>query len=467
MLSRIKAGTSGFRGLTMKEITPSHALALGQLYGEYLREKFGAMPRLAVGHDQRYGASELARAAIVGILSAGGHVLPLGCVSTGVFSTFMTETAGMHGAILITGSHMPWERIGIILMNADGSYCDTDITDEIERRLVGFIGVPSGELTALVSGRISHIPTHVSAGFYVDQMRALLNAGAGFPMSGRKVLIDPGNGTAGEVARHFLEILGCDVHVVNFDPKPIPDRPSECRPESCEEAMRLTREWGCDVGFAFDGDADRVLVITEEGMPIPMDVVNAIMARAALRKGDVCVTPVDSSGLMDVVCREIGATLVRCRIGQPATGTATKKHDAAFACEATGKLAWPNLFPWYDGVFAAAQMLKLMVESRRRMSELSDGLPTFHKMERGLPLPAERKVQVVERVFGNVRGLFAAGATMDTLDGLRFTFPDDSWLLLRPSGTEPKFRWYADSTSEERTKRLMNDAERLIVEAIG
>ncbi len=489
MLQRIRAGTSGFRGATSSEITIMHALAIGERYGALLRERLGRHPRVTVGHDQRFGAEALAHAVAAGFMTAGADVAMLGCVPTGVFCIC---SIGYDGGVLVTGSHMSPDRIGIIPMNADGTYATAEVTDPIEATIVEY---PERRWTVSwneVGGRTSTVTAPMLDGSYLQRtlwedpagLRATEVAQKGAPPSRTacasrfdldalyrrkfRVLIDPGNGTAGRFAQLLFEAIGCEVEGIHLSPKPVPDRPSECRASSCTAAIERMRSGNFDLGACFDGDADRVLLLTHEGAPLSEDLVGAIFAKAVLRPGDVCVTPINSGNLIEVVCRELGATIRYCRIGQPDTGRAVKEYGGAYMYEASAKYGFPREFLWYDAIYAVAKMLDHMARTGKSLAELAAELPTFHRVDRNIPLDGTSRDAVVIRALAAARETFAGGARrVDDLDGLRFTYPDDAWVLLRPSGTEPLARVYADAPSRDRAESLAAAGERIFRDAMA
>ncbi|MDO8599601.1 MAG: hypothetical protein Q7S02_05840 [bacterium] len=466
MLTRITAGTSGFRGRTNTEITPAHALAIGERYGAMLRHRLSRAPKVTVGHDQRFGAQMLAEAVAAGFMASGAKVVMLGCVPTGVYCV---GSMGFDGGVLVTGSHMPPDRIGIIPMNADGSYATSEVTDPLTDAVVGYpeerSTVPWGHL-----GKLVRAPDEKLVERYLDVARSRLGIRRA-PKRGTstlRVLIDPGNGTAGDTAVRFLRVLGYDVKAIHLDPKPVPDRPSECRASSCTRAIDMMRAGEFDLGACFDGDADRVLFIAHDGTPLPEDLIGGIFAKAVLHRGDVCVTPINSGNLIEVVCRGSGATVQYCRIGQPDTGRAIKEFGAAYAYEASAKYGFPREFLWYDAIYAVAKMLGIMERRGKSLAELADELPTFHRVDRNIPLDAARRDEVVARALSTARDVFGGLALrVDDIDGLRFTFDDDSWVLLRPSGTEPLARVYADAPNHERAESLAAEGERIFHEAMA
>lgn len=471
MLTTLQAGTSGYRGVYGEEITEAHARAIGYEHGAILmRRHVGEDVRVTVGHDQRAGAASLARAVADGLLNAGvSEVIFLGQVSTGVFSVATAITYQVHGGILVTGSHMPPERVGIIPINGDASYCMTEVTDRISAFMSTFpdeVEVPT--LGALLRQReFTLVKGNESQRGYLEALLAHLNRRAVRARQFR-ILVDAGNGTTGQVAEALFETLGVETSMLFAQPQAKPDRPSECRPESCKAAIRLMKEAVHDMGICLDGDGDRVMFIDEDGNVVPNDVIAAIFAKHILTKGDVVVTPVDASGLIEAVAAEAGVRVEYCKIGQPDTGRAIREFGAAFAYEACAKFAMMANFSWYDGVFMAAKMLEIMVTRGMRLSQLVAELPVFFKIDQSIPLPAAIKDVVVAAVYARAREVFADdGAAVLDIDGLRFTFDDETWVLLRPSGTEPMARVYADSRSERSAREVLETALAIFTEQIA
>ncbi|MDO8617794.1 MAG: hypothetical protein Q7N87_02830 [Candidatus Uhrbacteria bacterium] len=446
--------TSGVRGVTNVEITPELALRIANLYGGWVRhERKIASPCVAVGHDQRHGARMLAEAAMAGLTSAGIRVYDFGQVSTGVLSVSLTQ---MHldGAILVTGSHMPPERIGIIPLLADARYAPPSVTDPLEAALADFprwkIAVRPSELHPVI-----HVSKKASADRYLAYLLARLDVEL-IRSRHFRVLLDCGNGTTGETARALFRELGCEVAGLNMQPDPKPRRDSECRPESCEEAIERTGSIGCHVGFAYDGDGDRVLVIDEQRHAMSMDVVAAILANQCLTNDATCVATINTSGLLAHVCRMKAAKLVYCPIGQPRLGEAVIRHLPAFACEPnSGKYAVCRFIPWFDAVFISALLLQIMVEKRRPISWFNELFPPRFQASAKLTVNPAQKEAVFRRACELLRERCHKYVItqVNDMDGLRLDLEDLSWVLIRMSGTEPVARVYSDG-SQERANQL-------------
>jgi phosphomannomutase/phosphoglucomutase len=191
-----------------------------------------------------------------------------------------------------------------------------------------------------------------------------------------------------------------------------------------------------------------------------------------LKEGDVCVTPVNSAALIELICEQIGARVEYCKIGQPDTGRAIKEFNAAFAFETAAKYGFPGLdWPWFCGIFAGAKMLEIMTVTSKTFSELAAEIPPWFRFDINIPfgdVTAEQRLHIIEASQGMADNAFVRGqgATHNTMDGCKFTLPDHFWAMLRPSGTEPLMRVYATGPDHDRTLALAQEAERYVQEAM-
>jgi phosphomannomutase/phosphoglucomutase len=455
-------GTAGIRGVTNVEITPELALKIATVYGDWMAETLGRRPQAGVGHDTRWGSDLLARSAAAGLASAGCHVQFYGCVSTGVYCMNVARTK-LDGGILVTGSHMPPDRNGIIAMLGDGAYAPAEITDLLEERYRAWDRrarrVPAGEL-----GRVEEAfhPYEL----YVSEVIKQVDARPIKPRAFR-VCVDPANGTGSYVAKELFQWYGCDVHMLHYDPKPVPDRPSEPRAGTVEAAIRATVENRCDLGICLDVDADRSLFVTAEGRPLSEDTVGAIFAKATLRKGDVCVVPLNSSGLIELVCESIGARLEYCEIGQPATVKAVKAAGAAYSYEESGKYYFPREQTWCDGLYSGVKMLDILRRAGRTLSELAAEFPPFHQVKHTVHVDDARKDGIAREAARALETRLTEGRVRDlAIDGFKRSFRDHSWLLIRKSGTEPILRVYSDAPTKERAEELVREGTRIVEETM-
>ena len=449
-------GTAGIRGVTNTGITAELALRVARAYGDWIAKNRKKKGSVAVGHDTRWGAEMLARAAASGFASAGLHVQFYGCVSTGVFSLNVARTK-QEGGLLVTGSHMPPDRIGLILVEGDGAIAPFSVTDQVEEILQSedYREVPPPEI-----GRLEEAfhPYEL----YISECMQALDAPL-LRQKKYKILADPANGTGSLIAMEFFQWLGCATELINYDPAPVPGRPSEPRAWTVTEAIDKVRSEKCDAGFCFDVDADRVLFIDADGIPISEDTAGAVFAKTVLKPGDLCVVPINSSGLIERVCRDAGARLEYCAVGQPPTLEAIKKLGAVYSYEESGKYYFPRTFLWPDGVYSAGRMLELMAKTGRSLAELASEFPRYHQVKKNVTVDSERQEQAMRRAAQRLEKSLVDGRTRDvTVDGFKRVYSDNSWLLFRKSGTEPLIRVYSDAPTKERAEELAAQGEALL-----
>ena len=453
-------GTAGIRGVTNVGITAELALRVARAYGDWIVRKGPKNGTVSVGHDTRWGAEMLARAAASGFASAGLHVQFYGCVSTGVFSLNVAHTK-QDGGLLVTGSHMPPDRIGLILIEGDGAIAPFSVTDQIEEILQSedYREVPPPEI-----GRLEEA-FHPYELYVSESMKAL--DAALCRKKKYKILADPANGTASYIAMEFFQWLGCATELINYDPAPVPGRPSEPRAGTVAEAIQKVRSEKCDVGFCFDVDADRVLFIDADGIPISEDTAGAVFAKSVLKPGDLCVVPINSSGLIEQVCRDAGARLEYCAVGQPPTLEAIKKLGAVYSYEESGKYYFPRTFLWPDGLYAAGRMLELMAKTGRTVAELASEFPKYHQIKKNVTVETDQQEQTMRRAAQRLEKNLVDGRTRDvTVDGFKRVYDDNSWLLFRKSGTEPLIRVYSDAPTKERAEELAGQGEELLKQCL-
>jgi phosphomannomutase/phosphoglucomutase len=446
-------GTSGVRGFTNSEMTPQLILELAQSYGTVL----GAGTKVATGRDTRYGAQMLESAAMAGLMSAGLHVESCGVVPMAAMASYIINEK-LGGGVLITGSHMPPDRIGLILMNSEGAYTPYSVSDEVEKIYAGrnWARAPYEKV-----GRSAHASKPLER--YIGRVGKMVNRRS-ISLNRFKVLVDTGNGTAGAVLPRLLRDLCCDVECLHHEPKPNPDRDCEPRAATLKATAQRARELRVQLTAATDLDADRVVFFDERAEGIPEDVAGCIFARYVLskRKGPI-VVPVNSSILIERVCKDAGVPLHYCRVGQPSTMEAIKKHGAVFSYEESGKYYFVKDEFWCDGILATMKLLEVMAARKCKASELVAEFPPQAQVKYKLPCPDTEK----QRIYPAVKELlsshpFEEPDRLIDLDGLKTIYKSGSWLLIRVSGTEPLVRVFAEAAKEEAARELADYGMELV-----
>ncbi len=182
--------------------------------------------------------------------------------------------------------------------------------------------------------------------------------------------------------------------------------------------------------------------------------------------GGRIISTVNTSGLVQLLCQQYGGSLTVTKVGPPAIAEALRyHHDTIFATEESGKHIWPDIILYGDAVLATGKLLQIMKRKQRGLKELQNELPKFHQVKTTIPCPEELKSPAFERVLEMWNA--PEGVQVSTIDGLKATYPDLSWFLVRYSGTEPIFRCQSESRSPDEARRLHRLAIELVQNAIA
>jgi phosphomannomutase/phosphoglucomutase len=239
------------------------------------------------------------------------------------------------------------------------------------------------------------------------------------------------------------------------------------QPSTLTQLSKAVKEEKADLGVGTDSDGDRAIFVAADGEVLWGDVTGALFARNELRTygGGRVITTVNTSSLIQLVCEEQGGKVTVTKVGPPAMAEALRKHaDAIFAIEESGKYIWPKILLYGDAALATGKLLQIMKNEQKTLEELQSELPKLHRLKYNVPCAEELKSRAMEAV----RLLWKEEKDTEvlTIDGLRVTYTDFSWFLLRASGTEPMLRCYGEGRSIEDARRLLNIATELAHTAI-
>ena len=425
-------GTAGIRGGVDEQVTPELALSVGRAAGQDGSE-------FVVGHDGRVTSPALADAVSSGLESAGVQVVRAGQVPTPALAY---ASQGRRG-VMVTASHNPPTDNGLKLFIDGREYTD-EAEAAIERRVES--GVTPTPWDAWGDGTSeSVLPAYRTA--IVDYA-----SGFGTDPDRHTVAVDCGNGMAGVATPQVLRELGADVVATeaNVDGH-FPARGSKPTPETLGAFSRFVADSGADLGFAHDGDADRIVVLDGDGDVVHEDTVLAMLAEqytdASAVKDPVVVTTPNASGRIDERVKAAGGRVERVRLGALHEGIARERRDTSddtevvFAAE-----PWKHIHPafggWIDGVASAAVLTRLVAAEGLAQRRGAITERPYRKVSVGCP--DSRKPAVMTALEAELPDTFPE-SSVATDHGVRLTFPDDAWVLVRPSGTEPYVRIYAES----------------------
>ena len=421
-------GTSGIRAVFNQDLVNLAfrvGLAVGKNYNNTV-----------IATDTRTSGDAMKHAVMSGLLSAGA-----GCQDAGIAPTptLAYATRLFDAGVMITASHNPPEYNGIKLLNPDGSSFTVQQQEDIEDEVTseGLVPSPWEEIrrSSLYKGAIKdHIDFIVSR--FPD----------GFKL---RVVVDAGSGAASEVTPGMFQQLGADVIPLHCNPSGFFPRGIEPTEKNLQELCEKVQETGADLGIAHDGDADRMMAVDDRGRFVPGDKLLAVFARA-LGVHDL-VTTLDAS----MVIEEMGGKVRRTRIGDTAVSEELR-NGGDFGGETSGSWIFPEISLCPDGIYAAAQLAA--IAGRQKLSELIDDLPSY-PLKRGSTGSEGVSMSRLESGLNALEPL-----SVSNTDGMKLNFTD-GWLLVRPSGTEPKIRITAEAKSEEKVVQLYDMCIKAIEES--
>jgi len=444
-------GTSGIRGKVEIEITKKLALKLGQTFAAFL----GNEGTVIVGRDVRLFAKDLSEALISGFLSSGLNVEDCGIAPTPAI-LWTLKKRELNGAVVVTGSHTPKDMIGFLFFMKDTS--ELSYAESIK-----FENLYNREFNRLTSNKIGKCLKIDISEIYLGSILEHVDSNK-ISSSNYKVVLDPGNGASTYFCSDIFKKAGVETVIINNEPNGLfPNRDPYPRPEVLNVLSSKVREFNADLGSASDGDGDRAIFVDEQGRVLWGDVSGAIFAKNELIKygGGAIVAPINSSQLIAWVCQNYGGKLFFTKIGPPAIVEAMKEKNAIMGLEETGKNIWPNSIFYGDWVLSSLKMLEIMAKENKSLSEITKTFPNFYMKKEAFYCESNVKKEVLTQILENWKER-DEGAQLITIDGLRINYEDNSWILFKPSGTEPIFRVYSESTTQERVKELANTGSKII-----
>lgn len=438
-------GTNGVRGIANDYITPQLAVDVAKSLGTYM----GSKGTIAIGRDTRMSGEMLKSAAIAGALSAGLTVIDLGTAPVPAVQYYVRDHA--DAGIMITASHNPREYNGIKLIAGDGSEFSREGESEVEKIYY------SKQFVSANWDRTGDLRTANDANEYyiqgvIDHVDAKNIRGKRL-----KVVADTGCGAGSVTLPFMLQRLGCEVITINAQlDGTFPWRNPEPTPDVLTELAEIVRITGADMGVAQDGDADRAVFVDENGDFIDEEVLLAMMAKYILsREKGVIVTPVSSSQRMADIAKEAGVELIWTAVGSINVARKMMETNAVFGGEGNGGLIFPKHQYCRDGGMACAELLEI-IAAGTTLSEFAKSVPEYFNSK--TKTVCEDSKTTMERVTAAV---LEGTEKVDTTDGVKIWY-EDGWVLIRPSGTEPIVRIFAESKTRASAEELMLEGLELV-----
>jgi phosphomannomutase/phosphoglucomutase len=436
-------GTNGIRGLANRELTPMMAIKIGSAIGTFFKRG-----ELIVGHDARTSGPMLTKAVVSGLIATGCNVLLAGMTPTPALQ-YAVKKHKTAGGVIITASHNPPEYNGIKVIWKDGIEISHEQEIAIEK-IYYEEKIRYADWNAL--GSMRDLPEVIDE--YVEAIKTHVNV----PRIAKRnysVVVDAANSVGGLAAPYLLRDLGCRVTTINANiDGTFPGRLPEPRPENLDRIALTVKAVQADLGVAFDGDADRSVFIDEQGEIHWGDQTFALVEKYFLKKnkGEKIVTPVSSSTLVKDIAAAYGGELVWTKVGSVTVSQTMKKLKAKLGGEENGGIFYGPHHAVRDGAMATALMLDIMAQTRQKLSKLLGELPKYFIEKGKIECPEDLKETVLQNLIRQLKT-----AKTSTIDGVKVWFDDKSAILIRPSGTEPIYRLYAEAKTQQKASTLIKE----------
>lgn len=435
-------GTDGFRGKAGVVLTAEHAFMTGRFLGWYYSRDHKA--RIVIGKDTRRSSYMFESALAAGITSAGGNAYLLHVTTTPCVS-YITRTDEFDCGVMISASHNPYFDNGIKLMNGNGEKMEDEIQEMVEK----FIDGEMEEIPWAVEDKIGETIDYYSGrNRYIGYLTGI----ASHSFEKCRVALDCANGSTWMIGRAVFEALGAKTQVLNNTPNGI-NINAKCGSTSMESLQKFVRENKMDVGFAFDGDADRCLAVDEYGDVINGDVIMYICAKHLKNKGllpdNTLVTTIMSNFGLYKALDKIGIKYEKTAVGDRYVYENMKANDHILGGEQSGHVIFRKYAHTGDGLVTALLLMEVLIETQLPLSVLASECKMFPQVLKNVEVDDKDSTLADELVKKAVE------QSTEELGG-------DGRVLLRASGTEPVLRVMAEAATYKDCEKYVD----LIIDAM-
>lgn len=433
------------RGIVGQDLDLEVALKIGKAYGTLAVQK--GLSRVSVGRDGRLSSQSLARALVEGLVSTGLHVIDIGECPTPLlyFSLFHLE---LDGGIMVTGSHNPPDYNGFKVCVGKETLHGEAIQKIYQTIEEGSFQTGNGECS-----EFEIVPA------YIRHLQASFGSLAGLPSI--RVVVDAGNGVGGPVAPELLAGLGCEVVPLFCEVDgTFPNHHADPTvPENLTALIEKVAEEKADIGVAYDGDADRIGVVDDQGRIIWGDQLMVLFSREILkeRPGATFISEVKCSQVMYDDIRKNGGNAVMWKTGHSLIKQKMKETKASLGGEMSGHIFFADRYYGYDdAIYATCRLVEILKKSGSKVSALLSDLPvTYATPEIRRECPEEEKFGIVAKAMERFEKEF----DIIDVDGVRILFDDGAWGLIRASNTQPVLVLRFEAQGEERLREVQSFVE--------
>lgn len=431
-------GTDGARGIANSELSCELAMKIGRAAAMVLTENLEHRPKVLIGMDTRASSHMLCSAIAAGLCSVGADVLVLDVVPTPAVA-FLVKEYDYDAGVMISASHNPCEYNGIKIFQYNGYKLPDELENEIEEIILDETKIPP----VMIGGDVGRIHFSTSA---VDDYIFHLAMTSDGDFKGMKIALDCANGSSSVTARALFTRLGAECHIINDRPNGI-NINENCGSTHMEQLQKYVVENKCDIGFAFDGDADRMLIVDEKGNIVDGDKIIALCAKFMKQNGKLnnntaVVTVMSNMGFFKF-CDDNGINCVKTKVGDRYVLENMVQNDYSIGGEQSGHIIFLDHATTGDGQMSAIQVLNVLKRTGKKISELADEMQVFPQV----------LINVRVSNFGKTR-LEKDEEVQLAIREASEELGDDGRVLVRVSGTEPLVRVMLEGKDYDKIKYL-------------
>lgn len=432
-------GTDGFRGEANVDLTVEHAYKVGRFLGWYYGQKDpSSRCRIVIGKDTRRSSYMFEYSLVAGLTASGADVYLLHVTTTPSVS-YVVRTEEFNCGIMISASHNPYYDNGIKVINEKGEKLEENVITEIERYLDGEMGeIPLakkdqiGRTVDFAAGRNRYIGYLISIA-----TRSFKNM---------KVGLDCANGSASAIAKNVFDALGAETHVINNDPDGL-NINTDCGSTHIHVLQQFVKDHGLDVGFAYDGDADRCIAVDSNGNVVDGDAILYICGKYMKEQGTlfnktVVTTIMSNFGLYKAFDRE-GISYEKTAVGDKYVYENMSANGNCLGGEQSGHIIFSKHATTGDGILTSLKIMEVILEKKQPLDKLVSELDIFPQVLKNVKVKDKAAAQDDEAVRAEV-------------DKVTEALGDDGRILLRQSGTEPVVRVMVEASSLETCENYVN-----------
>lgn len=445
-------GTDGVRGVANSELTPELAFKLGKAGAHVLSESNKSKPVVLIGKDTRISGDMLEDALSAGILAVGGNVIKVGVLPTPAVA-YLVRHYNADVGVVISASHNPFEYNGIKFFNGDGFKLDDDIEDQIEDIIIRNTDVNS-HITGDKLGRCLDADEDA-----LEHYAKYLTETVDCDLTGKKIVLDCANGAAYKVAEMVYSMLGADITVIGNEPNGL-NINQACGSTHPEKLQAEVVRQGAFIGLAYDGDADRLIAVDELGRIIDGDKLICICAKMLKDSGELKDDKVTATVMSNIgfhkYLENLGCSVDVTAVGDRYVLERMLETGCVIGGEQSGHIIFRNHSTTGDGILSSLQLVKAVLASGKKASELSDEIEIYPQVLKNAKVKNENKNK-----YKNDPEI------VDAIAKVEAEMEGSGRVLIRPSGTEPLVRVMIEGQDVNHITELAQDLAKLLTKRFG